>query len=147
LGSRTTAMFGVGLMASGGMQTLDNSVNGTEKKGVEKVKERLTDFTHNLKRQLYLDKLMPSKKKTEKTDDDQATNGVGNVQYFNHPNAQEGELNGNEELDFSEANKLELQLEESAKQFEEQQRMSSHYTSAPTNEINGFENDVTDRLM
>ena len=146
-GSPTTAMFGVGLMASGGVQTLNSAVNGTDKKGLETVKERFSDFAHNLKRQLYLDKLIPSKKKTETTKDDESTNGVGNVQYFKHPNPEDSDLNGNAELDFTEANKLEQQIEASAKQFAQKQAMSGDFSGTETEEVSGLEEDISERLM
>lgn len=143
-GSSTTAMFGVGLMASGGLQTLNSMSNGRQKKGVESVKERFNEFSQNLKHQLYLDKLIPSKKSTEK--DEEGTNGVGNVQYFKHPNSDESEMNG-AELDFSEANKLEQQIEASAKAYAQKQGMSGDFAGTETDEISGIEDGLPNHLM
>jgi len=138
MGSPATAMFGVGLMASGGVQGLDAMLNGSEKKGMEKVKDRLKFFGKNLKHQLYLDKLIPSKKKQD-TSEEEGTNGVGNVQYFKHPNPDENEVNGSNDPDFSEANKLEQQLEMSAKHFAQKQGMSG--------DVSGIDTDEADHIL
>lgn len=106
-GSPGTAMFGVGMMASGGYQTI-SGLSGTEKDGFEGVKERFQNFQSNLKRQLFLDKLMPKKKEGA---DQESTNGMGNVQYFKHGE----EVSG---LDYTEANRIQEQINESARQFE-----------------------------
>jgi hypothetical protein len=111
-GSPATAMFGVGMMASGGYQTI-SGLSGTEKDGFEGVKERFSNFQNNLKRQLFLDKIMPKKKAATETEQE-ATNGVGNVKYF-EPSSEE--VSG---LDYSEANRIEEQIKESARQFESQ---------------------------
>jgi hypothetical protein len=115
-GSPATAMFGVGMMASGGYQTI-SGLNGVEKEGVEGVKERFSNFQNNLKRQLFLDKILPKKKAadTEK----ETTNGVGNVKYFQSANE---EVSG---LDYSEANRIQEQINESARQFESQYKQFS----------------------
>ncbi|MCD6068905.1 MAG: hypothetical protein K0S33_3731 [Bacteroidetes bacterium] len=107
-GSATGSVFGVGMMASGGYQAI-KSLNGVEKDGIEGVKERLKNFQENLKHQLFLDKLLKKKKTSE-----DATDGVGNVEYFRHGNQVGG-------LDFTEANRIEEQIRESARQFEARQ--------------------------
>lgn len=104
-GSPATAMFGVGMMASGGYQTI-SGMNGVEKDGIEGVKERFQNFQSNLKRQLFLDKI-----KKKPATDQETTNGMGNVKYFNHGD----DMNG---LDYSEANRIQEQINESARQFE-----------------------------
>lgn len=104
-GSPATAMFGVGMMASGGYQTI-SGLSGVEKEGFEGVKERFQNFQTNLKRQLFLDKIV-KKKSTA----DESTNGMGNVKYFNHGE----DMNG---LDYTEANRIQEQINESARQFE-----------------------------
>lgn len=130
-GSPSAAMFGVGMMASGGYQTVNAAMNGTEKEGIEGIKERFGNFKENLKRQLFLDKIVPKKK--EKTDDDESTNGMGRVQYFKHPSGQE--------LDFSEANRIEQQIEESGKKFAQMNGMSDDF-SGTEDDVNGTEDDV-----
>lgn len=130
-GSPGTAMFGVGMMASGGYQTI-SGLSGTEKDGFEGVKERFTNFQNNLKRQLFLDKLMPKKKAAAETEQE-ATNGVGNVKYF-EPSSDE--VSG---LDYSEANRIQEQINESARQFEAQQMNG-------TDGVEGVEG-IEDRLM
>ncbi len=109
-GSPATAMFGVGMMASGGYQTI-SGMSGVEKDGFEGVKERFTNFQTNLKRQLFLDKLMKKKDTSAETD---STNAVGNVKYFQSSN---DDVSG---LDYSEANRIQEQINESARQFESQ---------------------------
>ncbi len=130
-GSPSAAMFGVGMMASGGYQTVNAAMNGTEKEGIEGIKERFGNFKENLKRQLFLDKIVPKKK--EKTDDDESTNGMGRVQYFKHPSGKE--------LDFSEANRIEQQIEESGKKFAQMNGMSDDF-SGTEDDVNGTEDDV-----
>ena len=108
MGSSTGAVFGVGMMASGGYQTI-NGLSGVEKDGLEGVKERFQNFQSNLKRQLFLDKILPKKKAAATTEE--TTNGMGEVQYFNHAD----EVSG---LDYTEANRIEEQIRESGRQFE-----------------------------
>jgi hypothetical protein len=130
LKSPTAAMFGVGLMASGGYQTI-SGMNGLEKAGMEGIKERFGNFTAGIKHQLFLDKLLGKKKKMLPNDD--GTNGVGQVQYIRHP----GEEDLSSGLDFTEANRIERQINESAKRFEARHRMDG------TDGVDGIE----DRLF
>jgi hypothetical protein len=138
-GSPSAAMFGVGMMASGGYQTVSAAMNGTEKEGIEGIKERFGNFKENLKRQLFLDKIVPKKKDTDKADDDESTNGVGEVQYFKHPSSEE--VNG-KELDFSEANRIEQQIEQSGKKFAQMNGMSDDF-SGTEEDFSGTEDDVS----
>lgn len=132
-GSPSAAMFGVGMMASGGYQTVSAAMNGTEKEGIEGIKERFGNFKENLKRQLFLDKIMTKKKEKENTGDDESTNGMGRVQYFKHPSAKE--------LDFTEANRIEQQIEESGKKFAQMNGMSDDF-SGTEEDVSGTEDDV-----
>lgn len=134
-GSPATAMFGVGMMASGGYQTVNAAMNGTEKEGIEGIKERFGNFKDNLKRQLFLDKIMPKKKEDETKDgEENGTNGMGRVQYFKHPSSKE--------LDFSEADRIEKQLEESAKKFAQMNGMDGDF-SGTEEEFSGSEDSET----
>jgi hypothetical protein len=99
--------FGIGLMAAGGYQTI-SSVNGTSLGGFEGVKERVQAFKEDLKQKLFLDKIL----KTKKTDE--AVSGVGEVQYFTYPGA--NELEGNAALDH-----IEQQIAASAEAYDAQQ--------------------------
>lgn len=139
-GSPTTAMFGVGMMASGGYQTVAGAMNGTEKEGMEGVKERFKNFQENIKRQLFLDKIGKNKKSGEK-EKDESTNGVENVQYFKHP--QNEEMSG---LDYTEANRIEEQIKESARQFEQKTAQEMGEVSGTENDLNGL-GDISDRLI
>ena len=134
-GSPGTAMFGVGMMASGGYQTL-SGMNGVEKEGMEGVKDRFKNFQSNLKRQLFLDKILPKKKAAG----DEATNGMGGVEYFNHQN---DNVNG---LDYTEANRIEEQIRESARQFEARQSMDE---VAGTDGVDGTDgiDGIEDRIL
>lgn len=132
-GSPSAAMFGVGMMASGGYQTVSAAMNGTGKEGIEGIKERFGNFKENLKRQLFLDKIMTKKKEKENSGDDESTNGMGRVQYFKHPSAKE--------LDFTEANRIEQQIEESGKKFAQMNGMSDDF-SGTEEDVNGTEDDV-----
>ncbi len=122
MGSDGAASFGVGMMASGSYQTLAGAMNGTEQEGFEGVKERLTTFKEDIKHRLFLDKLFPAATKTvaakteTATETEQATNGMGEVQYFTYPNGKE--LEGAGDIDLSALDKLEKRVEESAKKYE-----------------------------
>lgn len=148
MNSPATAGFGIGLMASGGFQGV-KSVNGVEgTDGVDGIKERLTHYKDTIKKQFFLDKLPKSKKaKQNNESNDEATNGMGNVQYFKHPNGADAEMNGANELDFSEANKLEQQIEASAKAYAQKQGMSGDFAGTNPNEIDGLDGEISDRLI
>lgn len=142
LGSSSAAMFGVGMMASGGYQTVSGAMNGTAKDGIEGVKERFSNFQDNLKRQLFLDKIkLPKKKKADET-----TDGMGNVQYFKHPGS-ETDLNGKSTVDLSEMDHIESQINESAKQFAEKNGMSGEFSETETNDISGLDGEIEERLI
>ena len=142
-GSPSAAMFGVGMMASGGYQAVNGAMNGTEKEGIEGIKERFGNFKENLKRQLFLDKIISKKK--EKTEEDESTNGMGRVKYFKHP--------ANKALDFSEADRIEQQIEQSGKQFAQMHGMSDDFSgtedefSGTDDDVNGLEGDIDDKIM
>ena len=123
MGSGGASAFGVGMMASGGYQAVAGAVNGVEKKGVEGVKERMIAFKEEFKRKLFLDKIIKSKKKEE--DKEQTTNGMGEVQYFTYPNAKELE-GANDSLDMSALDRIEKQVEASAKAFDAKQSVSGN---------------------
>jgi hypothetical protein len=145
IGSPSAAMFGVGMMASGGYQTMNAAMNGVEKDGVEGIKERFGNFKENLKRQLFLDKIIPAKKTDkEKSGEDESTNGVGEVQYFKHPGDEE--VNGKKELDFSEANRLEQQIEQSGKHFAQMQGMPDDFSGTEHDDVND-QHEIEERIM
>lgn len=137
-GSPSAAMFGVGMMASGGYQSVNAAMNGVEKDGIEGIKERFGNFKENIKRQLFLDKIMASKKTSEKSEEEESTNGVGEVQYFKHP--------GNSELDFSEADRLEKQIEQSGKQYAQMKGLD-YSSDTEHDDVRGLEGEAEDRLM
>lgn len=141
MNSPATSGFGIGLMASGGFQG-SKPIAGTGDV-VEGIKERFAHYKENIKQQFFLDKIHSSKKsEKETTETDETTNGMGNVQYFKHNNSDESDLNGGE-LDFSEANKLEQQIEQSAKHFADKQNMSG----TESDYMNGIDQDATDIIM
>jgi len=145
MGSQTATMFGAGMMASGGTITLNNAMNGVERDGVDGVKDRFNAFKENFKKQLFLDKLIPAKKTTAASDD--ATNGVGEVQYFRHPSSNEELQGGTDGLDFTEANRIEAQLEHSARQFSGTEDFSGTEEVSGTDEISGMNGDTEDKIF
>lgn len=134
-GSPGTAMFGVGMMASGGYQTI-SGLSGVEKDGMEGVKERFKNFQSNLKRQLFLDKILPKKKAAS----EEATNGMGSVEYFQHQN---GEVSG---LDYTEANRIEEQIRDSARAFEARQSVGEISGTDGVDGTDGIEG-IEDRIL
>lgn len=100
--------FGLGMMATGGYQIGSGMVNGLS--GVEGVKERVKAFTENLKQRLYLDKIIKKKAST-----DEATNGMGSVQYFKYPK------NETQELDMGSLDNIEQEIARLGEQYERKQ--------------------------
>ena len=88
--SRIASALGLGMMASGTYQTV-SGMNGKPAEGLEGVKERLLALKDDMKKRIFLDKVL--KAKAPKTEEN-ATNGLGQVQYFVYPNSEEsmGEL-------------------------------------------------------
>ncbi len=73
-GNRMLSLLGVGMMAANGFQS-KSGTNGLE--GLDGMKERIMVFKENFQEKLYIDKIL--KKKSE------ATNGMGEIQYFTYP--------------------------------------------------------------
>ncbi len=88
--SRIASALGLGMMASGTYQAV-SGMNGKPTEGLDGVKERLLALKDDMKKRIFLDKVLKAKEpKTEEN----ATNGLGQVQYFMYPNSEEsmGEL-------------------------------------------------------
>jgi hypothetical protein len=88
--SRIASALGLGMMASGTYQAV-SGMNGKPAEGLDGVKERLLPLKEDMKKRIFLDKVLKAKEpKTEEN----ATNGLGQVQYFMYPNSEEsmGEL-------------------------------------------------------
>jgi len=98
--SRMLTLLGIGMMAANGFQR-GKTVNGFE--GLDGVKERLTAYKENFSEKLYLDKILKQKAA--------ATNGIGELQYFNYAQEMNGSLNA---LD-----NIEQQLVESGMRFQQ----------------------------
>ncbi len=79
-GNHLATLFGVGLMAANGFQS--KSVSGVDGLSMDAVKERVTAYSNNLKEKLYLDKVPFLNKNKE-----EATSGIGDLQFFQHPNS------------------------------------------------------------
>jgi hypothetical protein len=94
-------LLGIGMMAANGFQK-GKGVNGLE--GLDGVKERLMAYKENFSEKLYLDKIMKQKSAA-------ATNGIGELQYFNYDQEMNGGLNA--------LNSIEDQLIESGMQFQQ----------------------------
>ena len=99
--SRMLTLLGIGMMAANGFQK-GKSVNGLE--GLDGVKERLMAYKENFSEKLYLDKILKQKSGA-------ATNGIGELQYFNYDQEMNGGLNA--------LNSIEDQLIESGMQFQQ----------------------------
>ena len=79
--NKLATIFGVGMMASNGFQK-GKGVSGLD--GLDGVKERLQAYKETFSEKLFLDKLTSKK--------GQATNGMGEVQYFTYPNEMNNDL-------------------------------------------------------
>jgi hypothetical protein len=118
MGNRMATAFGIGMMTSYVRVNSNKNVNGTEEQSMmDGVNERLNDFKEQLYHKFFLDKFLPKKQETKKTE---STNGVGEVQYFSSaaPNELEG---ASDELDLSALERLERQIAESGNQYAKQQ--------------------------
>lgn len=100
--NRLLTLLGIGIMAANGFQK-SKAVNGLE--GLDGVKERLMAYKENFAEKLYLDKFIKQKSAAA------ATNGMGELQYFNYNNDLNGGLNALETI--------ENQLIESGMQFQQ----------------------------
>ncbi len=109
-GSTGVSMFGAGMMASGGYQTGQTLLSGSEaeQEPIEGIKERLSTFKEGFLKRLWLDKLKKAKAKKEKD-----MSGTEEVQYFTYPDKKETVG----ELDMSGLDAIEEELGESAAQF------------------------------
>ena len=113
-GTPALTAFGLG-MATSNIVSGGTTINGPEgeKKGLEKMKDRMKNYGQSLKEKLFLDKLTSKKKDTTSTETTTTTNGVGEVKYFNYPaNA--------DELDLSELERYERELQKSADKYKQE---------------------------
>ena len=101
--NRLLTLLGIGMMAANGFQK-SKAVNGLE--GLDGVKERLMAYKENFSEKLYLDKIIKQKSAAAA-----ATNGFGELQYFNYNKDLNGGLNA--------LNAIEDQLIESGMQFQQ----------------------------
>ena len=113
--------FGLGMMASGGYQIGSSAVNGLS--GMNGVKERVKSFSENFKQRLYLDKIIKPKKQEE-----ESTNGMGNVQYFKYPQSE------NKELDMGSLDNIEQEITRLGEQYERKQMSGTYDDMAGMND-------------
>ena len=124
--------FGIGMMAASGFNAGTNATNGVDGFSKEDVKARLMNFKDSFTSKLFLDKII--KKKTE-----ESANGVGAVQYFEHPNE-------NKELDFSALDRLQAQVVQSGIDYKKSMQgiaMRSEEPQAPIYGADEAEMDFT----
>jgi len=107
--NRIAAALGLGMMASGTYQTV-SGMNGKPAEGLEGVKERLLALKDDMKKRIFLDKVLKAKDTTETKTEENGTNGLGQVQYFVYPNSEESMG----ELDFSALDKMHAAIQDSA---------------------------------
>jgi len=110
-GNRLVQLVGIGLMAANGFQKSE-TVAGLE--GLDGVKERLQAYKLSLQEKFYLDKLLKK---------NAATNGFGELQYFNYPDAS---ING----ELAALDDIERQIAESAMQFQGQMTVQDDLTGS-----------------
>lgn len=106
--NRLASALGLGMMASGTYQAV-SGINGKSVSGLEGVKERLLTLKDDMKRRVFLDKILKAKAKQKS---DESTSGLGQVQYFVYPNSEQvGALN------MGELDEIENQIHNSAENF------------------------------
>jgi len=119
--NRIASALGLGMMASGTYQAM-SGMNGKPASGLNGVKERLLALKDDMKKRIFLDKVLKAKeKKEDKTDE--GTNGLGQVQYFVYPNSEESMG----DVEMSQLDAIQKQIQESAMKF---------------NQVNGVEIDL-----
>jgi hypothetical protein len=104
--SRIASALGLGMMASGTYQAV-SGMNGKPAEGLQGVKERLLALKDDMKKRIFLDKVLKAK---EKKEDENGTNGLGQVQYFLYPNSEESVG----ELDMSSLDKIHQEIQNNA---------------------------------
>lgn len=117
MGSSMATSFGLGMMASGGYQIGQGSVNGTGLTGLDGAKERMKAFGANIKQRLYIDKII----KPKVAEGEEGTSGLGNVQYFKYPQ--------NQELDMGALDNIESEIARSGEQYGRRQMSGSYEDS------------------
>lgn len=122
--------FGIGMMAASGFNAGANSTNGINGFSAEDVKARLKNFKDSFTSKLFLDKII--KKKTA-----ESTNGVGAVQYYEHPNE-------NKELDFSALDRLQNQIVQSGIDYQKNMQGIESASEETEKEIYGNEDAEMD---
>ena len=119
--SRIASALGLGMMASGTYQAM-SGMNGKPASGLDGVKERLLALKDDMKKRIFLDKVLKAKeKKEDKTEE--GTNGLGQVQYFAYPNSEESMG----AVEMNELDKIQQQIQDSAMKY---------------NQVNGIEVDL-----
>lgn len=119
--SRIASALGLGMMASGTYQAM-SGMNGKPTSGLEGVKERLLALKDDMKKRIFLDKVLKAKeKKDQKTEE--GTNGLGQVQYFLYPKSEDSIG----EVEMSELDRIQKQIQDSAMKY---------------NQVNGIEGDL-----
>ena len=110
-------LFGVGMMASNGFQSA-NTVKGVDKDVMDGIKDRLMAYKESFQEKLYLDKIL---KKAA------PVNGMGKVQYFTYPLANNAGASNVKELDMNALDRIEEHIRQSAEDF------------ANKNQVNGMD--------
>ena len=106
--SRIASVLGLGMMASGTYQSI-SGMNGKGTSGLDGVKERLLTLKDDMKRRVFLDKVLKAKGKKSS---DEGTSGMGEVQYFLHPGAESVGA-----LDMSALDTIQKQIQESGEKY------------------------------
>ena len=107
--SRIASALGLGMMASGTYQAV-SGMNGKPTEGLDGVKERLLALKDDMKKRIFLDKVLKAKEKKDEKTDENGTNGLGQVQYFLYPNSEESVG----ELDMSSLDKIHQEIQNNA---------------------------------
>lgn len=119
--SRIASALGLGMMASGTYHAM-SGMNGKPTSGLNGVKERLLALKDDMKKRIFLDKVLKAKeKKEEKTEE--GTNGLGQTQYFVYPNTEDSMG----AIEMNELDRIQQQIQDSAMKY---------------NQVNGIEVDL-----
>ena len=102
------------MMAANGFQS-GSTVKGVEQDVMDGIKDRLMAYKESFQEKLYLDKILKKK---------EPVNGMGNVQYFTYPLANNAGQGNVKELDMNALDKIEEHIRQSAEDFANKKQVS-----------------------
>ncbi|MFM2224266.1 MAG: hypothetical protein RJA07_468 [Bacteroidota bacterium] len=109
-------LAGIGMMAANtSLEINKNGVKGVDQDVMDGIKDRLMAYKESFQEKLYLDKILKKK---------EPVNGMGNVQYFTYPLANNAGASNVKELDLHALDRIEEHIRQSAEDFVNKNQVS-----------------------